>query len=380
MIRMNPQAVADLYGVDLIAFGTGNIGRRLIPLLAQDPNIRLHGVTNSRITADDEGTFLETGLPLRSLRAWAERMPDAVILVTPLSDFDRIIEACKATGFHEFRFLTAEMLSAMTRVEELLSESQTAKAFELMCRANELHDAHKAAFSEFKACHRGRTVAVVATGPSLSYYEQLAGAPHIGVNSSFLKKDLTLDYYFVTHYVPEWCAKLKDYDFVKFFNINGSLNCSDQFPEYILEENSGRRCFSMIDLPGTQVHSNIECYPLMSFHSIIFRAIHFALFTHPDKLLLVGCDCAATGHFDGSPYDDFVERIQIPQWIAGYRIVKKFVSLHYPDIEIVSVNPVGLKGMFRDVYTESYLNAHPEIKRSECEILNKENYGSAKGQ
>ena len=61
--------------------------------------------------------------------------------------------------------------------------------------------------------------------------------------------------------------------------------------------------------------------------------------------------------------------MQIPQWIEGHRNVKKFSALHYPDMEIISVNPVGLKGMFHDVYTQSYLDAHPELSRSDFEIL-----------
>ena len=70
MLRLSPQSMPDIYGKDLIAFGTGTIGKRMIPFLAQDPTLRLHGVTNSRITADDDGTFLETGLPIRSIHAW----------------------------------------------------------------------------------------------------------------------------------------------------------------------------------------------------------------------------------------------------------------------------------------------------------------------
>lgn len=59
MIRMNPQIVSDLYGKDAVAFGTGEIGRRIIPYLAQDPNIKLHGVTNSRVTVDDDRIFFD---------------------------------------------------------------------------------------------------------------------------------------------------------------------------------------------------------------------------------------------------------------------------------------------------------------------------------
>lgn len=50
----------------------------------------------------------------------------------------------------------------------------------------------------------------------------------------------------------------------------------------------------------------------------------------------------------------------------------KSFYMSYPDMEIISVNPVGLKGLFRDVYTESYLNDHPEIDRKTVEILKEE--------
>ena len=112
----------------------------------------------------------------------------------------------------------------------------------------------------------------------------------------------------------------------------------------------------------------------MAYGSIIFRAIHFALFTRPKKVLLVGCDCAATEHFNGFPYLSYEERSMIPQWIYGFKNVRRFVSLHYPDTEIVSINPVGLKGMFHDIYTESYLDTHPEIDRERCETLDPSSY------
>ena len=195
------------------------------------------------------------------------------------------------------------------------------------------------------------------------------------MNASFLKEDLTLEYYFTVHYVREWAEKLKEYDFIKFFDINRKFNSADQFPEHVIEENNGRRFFSMSYVPGTQVHTDIAYYPLMGYGSIIFRAIHFALYTRPKTLFLVGCDCAANGHFDEtSDQLAHLTDIYVSEWLEGFRNVKKFASLHYPDTEIVSVNPVGLKGWFRDVYTESYLDAHPEIDKTGCELLRSENW------
>lgn len=379
MLRMNPQAFSCLYDKDIIAFGTGTIGKRIIPYLAQDPAIRLHGVTNSRITAEDDGTFLDTGLPIRSIQAWAELLPNATIFVTSFVEIDEITAVFQGAGFQSFQLITNEMMNALIKTEDQLAQSQTAKIMESLCLANELRDAHKAAFSEFKGCNRGKTVAVVGTGPTLQYYTQIPGVSHIGVNSSFLKKDLSLNYYFLTHYVPEWCEKLKGYDFVKFFGMTPNCDAKDQFPEYIIEENGGRRFFSMMDVPGTGAHTNIAYYPLMSYNSIIFRAVHFALYTHPKKLLLIGCDCSLNGHFEESKQDCSPNihlrsaaseaLIQIPQWIDGYRNVEQFAAIHYPDTEIISVNPVGLKGMFRDMYTQNYLDACPDSSGKLLQLL-----------
>ena len=357
MLRLSPQSMPDIYGKDLIAFGTGTIGKRMIPFLAQDPTLRLHGVTNSRITADDDGTFLETGLPIRSIHAWAKLLPDATILITSFTGIEEITAVCKEAGFQKIQLITWELMNAFLKMEDQVAQAQMSRIFGHLCLANELHDAHKAAFSEFKGCNRGKTVAVVGTG-------------HIGVNSSFLKENLTLDYYFLTHYVPEWCEKLNGYDFVKFFGMTPNCDAKDQFPEYIIEENGGRRFFSMMDIPGVGLHTDIAYYPLMAYNSIIFRAIHFALYTHPKRLLLIGCDCAANGHYDKKAQSVYEEKIQIPQWISGYQNVKRFAFIHYPDTEIISVNPIGLKGMFHDVYTKEYLVEHPEIRGEVCKLIN----------
>ena len=371
MIRLDPQAFSALYGKNIIVYGTGIMAKRYVPYLVQDPSIRLCGITNSRVMAEDEGTFLDTGLPLRSLRKWKELLPDATIFLMGFTASEEIIANCKSAGFTSFQFITVEMVDALGNMEAGIAQVREAEILEHLCLANELHDAHKAAFSEFKSCHRGTTVAVVGTGPTLNYYSQLAGVTHIGVNSSFLKENLSLDYYFIAHKETQWLEKLQDYDFVKFFKV-GIINrkAKDQKPEYIIEENGGRRYFSMPLTPFEQIHTKIEYYPVMGYESVVFRAIHFALYTHPKRLLLIGCDCAANGHYDKKAQSVYEEKIQIPQWISGYQNVKRFAFIHYPDTEIISVNPIGLKGMFHDVYTKEYLVEHPEIRGEVCKLIN----------
>lgn len=366
---MNQGMLGDLYGKDVIAYGTGTVGKAVIPYLMQMLGDRLRGVTNSRVTADYEGVFLETDLPIRSLRTWHDLFPEAVVLITALEALDEINLNCKNAGFHEIKFVTPEISEVTRKRQEDVASVRLAENLLHSCLANELRDAHKASFAEFKACNRGKTVAVVGTGPSLNYYTQIKGIPHIGVNGSFLKENITLDYYFLRHYIPEWCEKLKHYSFIKFFTAVRNSRSSDKIPEYIIEENGGRIFFNTQDMPGTKINSNIEYYPLMAGHSIIFPALHFALYTRPKRVLLVGCDCSLDGHFDGTENGCVSDQTMVPLWIGGYRELKRFAAVHYPDTEFISVNPVGLKGLFRDVYTERYLEAHPELTRSECEIL-----------
>lgn len=356
----------DLYGKDLIAFGTGKIGKAVIPFLAQDPSVRLIGVTNSRIGLDDEEIFMGTGLFLRSIQSWAKTAPDAVILVTATDPkpVDEIFTICREAGFQEIIPLSScivDPIRTAVPVNLLAGDPM----LELIGLANEIHDRHMASFSEFKGRYRGQAVAVVGAGPTLNYYSQVKGVPHIGVNGSFRKEQLKLDYYFLYHFSGGFCEDLRNYSFVKFFAYG-----DDVIPEYAAEENNARRFF--ISHLSRRFDSNIEYCPMVGgFFSTIFQALQFAIYTRPKRILLVGCDCANIGHFD----NDIVKYVgAVSVWLEGYRCFKDFIALHYPDTEIISINPVGLKGLFRDVYTESYLDAHPELDSVQCEILDSEKF------
>ena len=109
--------------------------------------------------------------------------------------------------------------------------------------------------------------------------------------------------------------------------------------------------------------------------------MHFAFYTHPDKIYLIGLDTNVGGinifdnlnvdlkHAKDGNYD-------IKNMLSGYVKFKEFAEKYYPDVEIVSVNPVGLKGVFKDVYTQSYVNEHPELLKEGVEIIECKGYAS----
>lgn len=392
MLKIDPKYLADLIGEDIIACGTGNTGKIVVSYLSQIPSIRLQGVTNTRITVDDGGTFLDTGLPIRSIQAWAKLMPEATMLITvDVHNVSEVQKFCKEAGWKRCLTASDDLVDAIAYAHANLhtvppkdfldacverTPHEANPLLNLMCIANELRDLHKAAFSEFKGCHRGKSVAVVATGPTMKFYSPLDEVIHIGMKQGFKRQDIKLKFYFCGNYVPEWCGELKNYDFIKFFAQGKNMDGSNiEFPEFFIEENNGRRFFHT--WVGREIYMDIAYYPLMGYCSIVFPALHFALYTRPKRILLVGCDCSGAGHFDGTT-GERADR-DIPLWLDGYRRLKVFVANHYPDTEIISVNPVGLKGMFHDVYTEEYLDAHPEIDRSECEILNQDDFKRAEG-
>ena len=237
----------------------------------------------------------------------------------------------------------------------------------LMCFAQEIREEHHKSFEKYKDYYTGQDLAIVATGPSMAYYSQILNIPHIGVNAAFKNPNITLKYYFTTDYESrnDWFEDLKDYNFIKFFGQYSLGTYRDRFQvnEKLVRENHAFRFFQ--GAPSEDIHLNIEHYPLMGFYSIAFQALHFAVYTNPRRIYLVGCDCSNAGYFDGSS-QLFANP---PKWVTGYKKMKAFVERFYPETEIISINPVGLKGLFHDVYTENYLADHPEIDPTTCEIL-----------
>jgi hypothetical protein len=232
--------------------------------------------------------------------------------------------------------------------------------------ANTVMLQHQKVFPQFKGAHQGKSAVIVATGPTLNYYEPMENAIHIGVNGAFRNDKIKLDYLCATDLQPiiRNLEKLKSMPCVKFFgqNISSLLKCGAAYvlssdrsikaiPNNIIDES--KNAFQFYFGYWDDMPRNIECEPLANYSTSATTAVSFALWTGVKKIYLVGCDCALNGYFEASRSQcaaDFNPAILIKGWDA----VKKFADTFYPDVEIISVNPVGLKGLFYDTYTENY--------------------------
>ena len=227
------EAVSVCHSNDVIAYGTGKVGKLLIPYLAQNKGSRLLGVTNSHTARDEVGTFEDTGLPIRSPEFWYEKYPEATIMITTSRPdyYLDIARICWRIGFRNIicidslaeKDIVSIQLNALVSSKnrplfELLLPNVGAYLVDQMCIANQIRDIHKVSFAEFRECHKNQSVVVVGSGPTLNYYSQLEHMPHIGVNSTFLHPKIKLDYYFARDYSDRssWYDDLKNYDFITF--------------------------------------------------------------------------------------------------------------------------------------------------------------------
>lgn len=229
------------------------------------------------------------------------------------------------------------------------------------------------AFSGYKNKFEGRSVVVCATGPTLNDYEPIENAIHIGVNRAFLQKDILFDFLFAQCWSAiSHCKKeLKEYkgnNCIKFFGIegvtwsNGEIGASGIPEDYAISCNAkryatdffsrGERCFDWTtDLCSQSISTG---------WSSALPAIQFALYTNPAKLYIVGCDTSTSGHFTEETCDaEYIERSNMglrneaEKIKENFKSISSFAKAMYPDMAIISINPVGLKGIFKDEYTEN---------------------------
>lgn len=48
--------------------------------------------------------------------------------------------------------------------------------------------------------------------------------------------------------------------------------------------------------------------------------------------------------------------------VPGWQEIKQFSDRYYPDIEIISINPVGLKGLFKEEYKKRKYHKKYKLK------------------
>lgn len=222
---------------------------------------------------------------------------------------------------------------------------------------NEICAVNTKAFEIYRNCFREKKLVIVATGPSAKYYKPIPDAIHIGLNFAWKLENIPLNYLFMSDYSPHFehdFSKVQNKIFIGKFldSIRSSfLNHPEQFS---FMRKDIIRFYINDDAINQVIYQNICYHPLMEFFSIVFPTLHFSLFTYPKEIYLVGCDTSNTGHAYKEKQTNFDNYFHLFNMKVGYARVKLFAQQYYPETQIISVNPVGLKGLFNDIYTENF--------------------------
>lgn len=240
---------------------------------------------------------------------------------------------------------------------------------------HKVQNLHKDTFGAFKNKFADKNVVLLATGPSLTDFIPIKDAIYVGVNGAFKYDKIKLDYLFMEDFSGlTYIEEAAKYNCTKFYGINRweyLRNCEVNpienwlIPEDIALRHGAKRFYSEAPWlngcinPSVPFAYDLTSEPLYCYGSIVFLAMQFILWTNPKKVYLVGCDCSNSGRFN----DGQANPLETDYVINHWQKMKEFLEKYYPDIEIISVNPVGLKGLFKDVYTQSYLEVNPNLTK-----------------
>ncbi len=218
---------------------------------------------------------------------------------------------------------------------------------------------HQNSFAKFNRCNTEKAVVIVGAGPTVNNFIPIKNAIYIGLNRAFKLKEIKFNYLFaidkggIKDYFDEF-FEYNDSDCIKFIG-DQNIGIEYQIPESKIK---GRNILRYITTAGQfadRFTYHIESEPLGNFQTVSLQAMQFALYTNPAKIYLVGIDCSANGHFTGKT--EFTEsrteaefKNNMTNSIYHWKKLKDFAKTYYPDTEIISVNPVGLKGIFKDWY------------------------------
>ena len=242
---------------------------------------------------------------------------------------------------------------------------------------------HEKTFAKYKNCNSNKNVVLVASGPTVKYFKPIlkSNILYCAVNGSFMHECINFDYLFMQDY-----KAVKPYiENQEFKNLKNTKRFYGYFcpqvkdftiPESIAIRHNAERYYAhslfwdkdkLFNLTYDFAH-NLTSQPLICHGTVALTALQFLLWTNPKKIYLVGCDVSMDGHFNNKMGNQQIHISGLKVWHKGWQTFKKFAQEYYPETELISVNPVGLKGLFDDYYTKDYLNENTNLQNNMEEI------------
>lgn len=222
-------------------------------------------------------------------------------------------------------------------------------------------------FGPLKNINQGKDVAICGAGPSLNEYKVIANTVHIALNRALLKKEILYDWFFAEDWegISFMQEEIINYDCLKFLGRHVTGEPFRQIPESFIIKANAKRFYTDSYMVRSGYDSRFVCdvdkMAIGNMPNLALTILPVVLFTNPKKIYLVGCD-ASQGHFvqpdklSSSEIDRRETDLKMAVSSKNQNVLQKwkefkgFVNIFYPDTEIISINPVGLRGLFKDEY------------------------------
>ena len=245
---------------------------------------------------------------------------------------------------------------------------------------------HKHTFGKYKNIYQNKIVVLVGAGPSINYINKFPTKDiiYVGCNRAFLLKKIKFNHIFSIDKIgiQDYYKELLNYKGNKCTVFFGDQDAgyNYQIPEsYFNKFKNAEKYKTSRNILRDGFTLDIDSEPIKNNVNVALQAIQFIFFTNPKKIYLVGIDCNTftAGHFTGIERDTSFRKDEVQsnndiKAISQWYKCKEFRDTYYPETEIISVNPIGLKGIFKDKYTQNYLNENPKIQKelgNKAEIL-----------
>ena len=207
---------------------------------------------------------------------------------------------------------------------------------------NEICKVNAAAFESYRNCYQGKDLVIVGTGATASDYKPNPDAIHIALDGACRHDDIKFNYLFAHNIsaggvdIEKFFDRITDRIFIGKF---ASLSAPDEYSEQIILSNDKvARYFAYDNLPTQLIYQDITNHPLAYFGGVFGAALQFAAFTLPKTIRLVGCELP----------DDAAQAFKK----VGYTRLKMIMDKWYPAVKIISVDPIELKGLFGDEFSQ----------------------------
>lgn len=218
-------------------------------------------------------------------------------------------------------------------------------------------------FKDMKNLYEGKEVVLVGAGPSLNKYIPLEGTVNFALNRAITNKKIKFDYLIADDWdgISFITEEVINYKCIKLFgHQNGDFR---EIPQSFVLKSGAKRyytdCYKIKNAFFSDFVCDIDKMAIGNMPNIALSAMQILLFTNPKRIYLVGCDASSNGHFNEIVKDEKMMKrheedlkisVSSNRVIEKWRELKSFADIYYPDTEIVSINPVGLKGLFKDIY------------------------------